>query len=172
MSFLTLEAARLLYTSVIVSAFKYNCILHLNLNETQKKKLQSLERQADTMLRTKTTPIMNVLNKQAVLTVRKCLDKTIAPSFQDYFSLRQHRVNTRNNNLLVNLPRVKLELAKGSFYFMGAKLYNSLPKNIRESKSAFKNQVKVFFKQLFYSHDTQNTFLLASKLHLLHFNCV
>ena len=146
MSFLTLEAARLLYTSVIVSAFKYNCILHLNLNETQKKKLQSLERQADTMLRTKTTPIMNVLNKQAVLTVRKCLDKTIAPSFQDYFSLRQHRVNTRNNNLLVNLPRVKLELAKGSFYFMGAKLYNSLPKNIRESKSAFKNQVKVFFK--------------------------
>jgi hypothetical protein len=146
MSLLTLDAARLVYECVFISALKHNCIVHLNLNKTQTEKLRSLERRANTLLKAKTTPIANTFNKQAVLTVRKCLDKAIAPCFQNYFCFRQHRLNTRNNNISITLPRVKLELARGSFYFMGAQLYNTLPKDIRESKTAFKEQVKLFFK--------------------------
>ena len=146
MPLLTREAANLLYSCVIVSALKYNCIVHLNLNQSQRNKLQSLEIRANKLLGSKTTPIMNVFNMQAVLLVRKCIDGIMVPSFKNYFTLRSHRANTRNNNIMVNLPSVKLELAKGSFYFMGAKLYNSLPKHIRESQSGFMEKVKIYFK--------------------------
>lgn len=146
MDFLTLDAARLLYTAVIVSALKYNSSVHLKITHTQHEKLNSIERRANIILRTKTTPIFNVFQKQAVLFVKKCLDKNSVPIFNDYFLIRQHTANTRNNNISINLPKVKLELAKGSFYFMGAKFYNLLPKNVRESGPAFKEQVKMFFK--------------------------
>ena len=49
----------------------------------------------------------------------------------------------------ISLPyeqALKLELAKGSLYFMGAKLHNSLPKHLRESQSGFKEKLKIHFK--------------------------
>jgi hypothetical protein len=33
-----------------------------------------------------------------------------------------HEKETRNNSISIKLPRIKLELAKQSFYFGGAKL--------------------------------------------------
>ena len=78
-SFLKLDAAWVLYSSIIVSALKHNCIVHLKLN--QEMKLRSLKRRADKILKTKTTPIMNTFIKHAVLTIHKCLHKAITPSF-------------------------------------------------------------------------------------------
>ena len=90
---------------------------------------------------------MNTFNKQAVMLVRKCLDGNVAPAFVGYFKLREHNVNTRNNKLLVEIPRVKLSFAKNSFYFMGAKLFNSLPMRLRQTEiSSFKKQAKIHFK--------------------------
>ena len=143
---LTLEAAFAVYSSVIVSALKYNCIAQLNLNQTQQKKLRSLECRANFMLKTKTTPIKNEIDKHAVLLVRKCLNGKVCEHFRDYFKIHEHRMNTRNNNILMQIPKVKLEFAKNSFFFLGAKLYNSLPKEIREINDGFKNKVKLFFK--------------------------
>ena len=34
---------------------------------------------------------------------------------------------TRNNGYKVILPKIRLEYSRGAFYYMGAKLYNSLP---------------------------------------------
>jgi len=147
MPLLTMEAASSIYSSIIVSALRYNCIVNLNLNETQNKKLQSLERRAKKILRTEETfSIKNQLNKQAVLLVRRCLEQNLCSNFNYYFSLGQHRQNTRNNNILVKLPKVKLEFAKNGFYFMGAKLYNSLPSEIRKNYIDFKKQIKLFYK--------------------------
>ena len=146
MPLLTMEAASSIYSSIIVSALRYNCIVNLNLNETQNKKLQSLERRANKILETETSSIKNQFNKQAVLLVRKCLEKELCSNFDNYFSLNKHRQNTRNNNILVKLPKVKLEFAKNSFYFMGAKLYNSLPSENRMNYIDFKKQIKLLFK--------------------------
>ena len=44
-------------------------------------------------------------------------------------------MNTRNNNLLVQLPKVKLEIGRKSFSFLGAQAFNSLLIEIRELKS-------------------------------------
>ncbi len=41
-----------------------------------------------------------------------------------------HEKSTRNNNALIEILRVKLEVAKQSFYFAGAKIFNSLPMKV------------------------------------------
>lgn len=143
---LTLEAAFTLYLSVIVSALRYNCISQLDLNQSQQKKLRSLECRANFILKRKTTPIKNEIDTHAILLVHKCLNGEVCDSYKDYFKINEHRMNTRNNSALVKVPKVKLEIAKRGFFFMGAKLYNLLPRDIRECKDGFRKKVKLFFK--------------------------
>ncbi len=52
-------------------------------------------------------------------------------NFDNYFEIKTGSINTRNNNLFLKLPKVKLEFAKQSFYYLGAKIYNDLPIEIR-----------------------------------------
>ena len=145
LQFLTPEVAKLVYSSVIVSALRNNCIVNLNLNQTQEQKLKSLKRRADALLKTKTVPIQNAIRKQAAQIVYKCLNGELCSNFQDYSELNQNKMNTRNNNISVRVPRVKLEFARNSFYFMGANIYNELSREIRASDN-FKQQVKQHFK--------------------------
>ena len=56
-------------------------------------------------------------------------------------------VNTRNNGLTAKLPKVKLEFGRRSFYFLGAKIFNSLPgylKNIN-SRVLFRKALDDFY---------------------------
>ena len=70
-------------------------------------------------------------------------NNNVCENFNDYFAINYHAKNTRNRNTLLKLPRVKLEFAKRSFKYMGAKLYNDLTLNIR----AYENDQH--FKKLF-----------------------
>ena len=67
------------------------------------------------------------------LTARKCLDGSLCSNFRNYFEVNGHHIRTRNNGLSLRLPKVKLSVAKQSFYFYGAKLYNSLPLSLRST---------------------------------------
>ena len=135
-------------TALLCPALKYNCIVNLNLNSSQQSKLKSLQRRAESLFNIKTTPIMNTFNKQAIMLVKKCLCGNVAPSFVEYFKLRDRGFNTRSNKISVELPSVKLSFARNSFYFMGAELFNSLPSSLRQvdSFSSFKRQAKLHFK--------------------------
>ena len=86
------------------------------------------------------------IDKHTILLVRKCLNGTVCSNVKDYFMINDHNVRTRNRNILIQIPKVKLEFAKNGFFFMGARLYNSLPKDIRESADDFENKVNSFFK--------------------------
>ena len=80
--------------------------------------------------------INGLVNRDIFLLVKKCLLKEFdSETFDNYFILQKHNKNTRNNNYSVRLPRVKLELARQSFYFYGEKLYNELPVGIRKLQS-------------------------------------
>lgn len=59
--------------------------------------------------------------------MRKCLDGNVCDKFKGYFTINQHGINTCNKDLLLQLPRVKLEFGRKSFKFQGAKCYNELP---------------------------------------------
>ena len=51
---------------------------------------------------------------------------------------------TRNNTISIERPRLKLEISKRIFYFAGAKIFNSLPMEIRPTKY-FTNLGHLFF---------------------------
>ena len=64
-------------------------------------------------------------------------------------------MGTRNGNIIVQIPEFKLEIAKNGFLVIGAKLYNLLPIDIRESSNAqffdCKNQNILFSKNTKFS---------------------
>ena len=60
-----------------------------------------------------------------------------------YFEVNNHSKQTRNANFLFKVPRIKLETARGSFYYMGVKFYNDLPLNLRKSYKEFERQLKL-----------------------------
>ena len=101
--------------------------------KTKSKCLISLNIRAKRL--TKNGNIKNVLhevNKRNCIFVKKCLLKRTNSSFFDnYFQVPKWGQQTRNNGIMLKLPSVKLEIHKQSFYFNGARLYNSLPREIR-----------------------------------------
>ena len=72
-----------------------------------------------------------------------CYDK--CECFSNHFTLMNN--HTRNNGSLLRLPPVKLEAAKKSFKYMGAKLWNELPLDIRShmGKNDFQLKLKHFY---------------------------
>ena len=62
-----------------------------------------------------------LIKKKACITVRRCLDSEMCSNFQDYLEINVHKQHTRNNSILLKLPKVKLEHARQSFYFAAAK---------------------------------------------------
>ena len=78
--------------------------------------------------------ITNVIQRQNCLLVKKCLEKqTNGQIFDNYFCMQSHERATRNNTL-IEIPLLKLEVAKQSFYVAGAKIFNSLLIEIRLTK--------------------------------------
>ena len=85
--------------------------------------------------------------------MRKCLLKDFnSETFDNYCILQKHNKNTRNNNYSIRVPRVKLELARQSFYIYGGKLYNELLIGIRklDTISQFKVALRGHFLQYSY----------------------
>ena len=65
-----------------------------------------------------------------------CLNGTACFPFKDYFQRLHHNaLNTRNNGKTAKLPKVKLDFARRSFYFLGASIFNSLPLSLRNINS-------------------------------------
>ena len=77
--------------------------------------------------------------------VRKCLNGNVCTNFQDYFRINEYNVRTRNRNILLQSPKVILDFAMNGFFFMSARLYNSLPKEIEETAHDFENKVISYF---------------------------
>ena len=109
----------------------------MTITETQKEKLSTLQNRAKSIIQSEDVPnIMDVIKYESCLLVKKCLQQeTHNPIFDEYFTMISHEKGTRNNNCMLRLPRVKLQVAKQSFYFGGAKLYNALPLDIRSAQT-------------------------------------
>ena len=80
--------------------------------------------------------IQNEMNRRCVVDVFKCLNKIRTPNvFDNYFSRTAHGMNTRGNNNLITVPKVRTEIGKKSFSFQGTVIFNKLPRAIREEIS-------------------------------------
>ena len=139
---LNVDSARTIYQSMITPLLTYCGILNLKLTSTQLHKLASFRERATKVIfkdfrpDTELPSIMDLRKKRACEIVRMTLDGNIPEALMDHFVIKDHGRETRNRGCLINLPTIKLEYARRGFYFMGAKLYNELPLNIRSATSS------------------------------------
>ena len=77
--------------------------------------------------------------------IKKIITGNICSILKGYFEVNNHTKQTRNANFLLKVPRIKLETARNSFYYMGVKFYNDFPLNLRkvESYKEFERQSKL-----------------------------
>ena len=133
--------AATIYRSMILPTFTYCGILQLKLSNTQISRLSSFHSRSLKVVygdETAGKGLMSVINAnkmRACKLVRKCLVKDICVHFQNYFTLIEHEKETRNNNCTLRLPRIKKEYARKSFLYMGAKVYNELPLEVRRTET-------------------------------------
>ena len=62
----------------------------------------------------------------------KCRKNESCENFENYFDVIDSSHGTRNNKYSIRLPKVRLETAKNGLYFLGGKLFNELPLEIRQ----------------------------------------
>ena len=79
--------------------------------------------------------ISTLVSHCACILVRSCLDNKVIEPFKNYFQLIEHPIRTRNISKIICLPKIKLEYARKSFAFTGAKVYNMLPLEAREMQA-------------------------------------
>ena len=137
--YLTIEAAEKVYNTMIAPLLTYCCIVKLPLSTTQVASLKSIEDRASKILYGKSvmkevSSISRLRNIRACSIVHKCLRKDICTPMRDYFVINEHNLNTRNKNLLIKLPKIKLELGRQTFLYSGAKLFNDLPITCRKEQ--------------------------------------
>ena len=79
--------------------------------------------------------INHLRNRLCALEVFKCLNGIVPKAFENYFTRNSHKMNTRNNNKSVVIPKVRTETGRKTFSFQGAKIFNKLSNNLQAETS-------------------------------------
>ena len=133
--FLTPNAAQSIYDLMILPLLTYSCSIKTTFNEGQKSKLiASLERRAAKIIGVPSVKkTVSVMEKELCAMVKNCVKKEYRHKiFDNYFTVIKHNFGTRNNKKLLQLPSIKLQASRPSFYFGAAKIVNNLGISSRE----------------------------------------
>ena len=133
---LSVLAAESVYNMIIVPLFSYCSLLKPNFTQTQQNKISSFERRAkeivgEHQLKKKQISLVDSRKQRICLFVHKVITGEINEPFENYFEILNKSVNTRNKNILLRIPKLKLEYGRRSTKYLGAKIFNDLPINIR-----------------------------------------
>ena len=53
------------------------------------------------------------------------------PMLENYYERVSHNKETHNNNIMLRVPKIKLESTKRAFFYYGVVAYNTLPLELR-----------------------------------------
>ena len=129
------NCAGAIYQSMILPIFTYCGTLRLKNCETQKNKIASFHRRAMQLVQPE-KPILSpdTSNKiHSLLLLHKCVHNDVCSNFKGYFEINTNSKTTRNSGFCLKVGKLKREYARSSFYYMGASLFNDLPRCIRMS---------------------------------------
>ena len=126
---LTAEVALTVVNLLIVPLFTYCCLLKPVFNQMQTNRIKSFERRTQEILaagepRNCNVNLLDFGKRRVCEFVQDVLLGNLKPPLNDYFTVVNTKANTRNKNLFVHIPKVKLEYEKRSIRFMGAKIFN------------------------------------------------
>ena len=78
---------------------------------------KSLDHLANPIIKSTVTSIGRCLNRDICVLVKRCLQNEFnLDTFNNYFEIIHHKMNTRNYNHSIRLTRLKLELARQGFF--------------------------------------------------------
>ena len=123
--FITDLATLRIYQALIVPSITY-CSLTNFYHQPYRKATILLFESRVGKLRDKDIPsIDKILQKKIYKTVFKCL-KGNMPMLENYFERISHNKETRNNNnIMLRVPKIKLESTKRAFFYNGVVAYNT-----------------------------------------------
>ena len=140
--FITDLATLRIYQALIIPAVTYCSLTNFFHQASRKAALSAFELRVR-KLTNRTIPSINSINDRKIcLTVFKCINNQ-QPMFENYFDVISHEKNTRNNNNLLRVPKIKLQGTKRAFFYNGVFIYNKLPTNVRAESDR-----KLFYKKL------------------------
>jgi len=158
--YLTTEAMLTLYHSLILSHLRY-CITSWCFGNTQT--INQLQRMCNKFIRAiynvkRRGSIKEVMAKNELLTIKQLYDSEIAilmyrfqkndlpDAFQDIFQLKTTQMRTRSNSQITP-SSFRTKTSQQSIKFIGPKIWNDLPNEIKNSKSLkiFKNKLKSYY---------------------------
>ena len=132
----------LIYNAIVRPYFDYCCEVWDVFGETQSKRLQKLQNRA---VRIILEPLQTERKKAKPKVMYKVLNKMGPKSLTNLFSYKSEKTkyHLRDISSSLCLPKPRTNNMKKSFMFDGAHLWNSIPKEIRESKSlsSFRNRI-------------------------------
>ena len=129
-----LLSAERIYRAMIMPVFTYCGTTGLGWSDTRKRLIGNIERRILTIIASNSSnhsadlripSVDSILKRNACLFVFDCLHGNVCNPFKNYFVKTNHALNTRNNQSSVQLPRMKLEIGRQSFYFLAALCFNS-----------------------------------------------
>jgi len=90
--------------------------------------------------------INHIRKKMCAIEVFKCLNGTSPTDYKEKCKHLDHCNGTRGNDHSLLLPKVKSEVGRKTFGFLGAKIFNKLPNNMKTKSSivTFKTACKYF----------------------------
>ena len=141
---LTVDAANKVYTATILPLLDYCDIAWSSIGKTACARLDKLQERASKLIlpqsreplkHLKWLPLAKRRDMHTTTMTFRCMSGKVPVSFKQYFKRNScpYELRKNKNNLMV--PRVNTEIARGSFYYSGAKLYNNLPNRIKTSLS-------------------------------------
>ena len=143
----TLRTLITIYKTMVIPLITYSGTTNLMFTRTQLQKFHSIENRVNSIIGSVNheicMPQISNLKKANMYYCQKVVDERNVFKFRKLFHLKQKH----NKNCFLKLPKVRLEYARKSFFYAGAKTYNELPIEIRreENYSKFKNILKLHF---------------------------
>ena len=144
---LDLKTANQIYNAMILPILvQYPFATYGSTPQSLKSRISSIESRARNIIgKNSNVPSSDLIRRKRIVSyVHRCLSKDVCENFENYFMVQDLKITTRNSGYMVKVPKVKLEVARKSFYFQGAVIYNELPRDIRIEKNftKFKSHLK------------------------------
>lgn len=149
---LTFEAKKTVYNTIVLPHFQYCSTVYFTCTKEQIQKMQKIQNRAMRIILkcdylTPRDFMLKALNwlsihQQIKYNVLVFIYKTLKGHLPKYLSENLthtsniHDRNTRqNDNDILRLPNFKLESSRKNIFYYGIKLYNEMPKEIKEKES-------------------------------------
>ena len=140
--------AKTIYKVMILPIMLYCANAFINIADSRKQQFENIQMRALRIVNGQSNSVQlptvqQIRNKNCAVDVFKCLNGLAPSVYKDYFTRTCHTKSTRGNNKNLVLPRVRSESGRKTFAFYGAKIFNSLPNDMKTETSILHYKTKL-----------------------------